>query len=48
MRGRGIIVLVKSNLLVKNVETKQIKLAQRVQPTLFWFSKPALFATGGL
>ena len=28
MRARGIIVLVKSNWLVKNVETKQLKLAK--------------------
>ena len=42
MRARGIIVLVKSNLLVINIETKQLRL------TMFWFSKPALFATSGL
>ena len=29
MRARGIIVLVKSNKLVKNIETKQLKLAKR-------------------
>ena len=29
MRARGIIVLVKSNQLVKNIETKQLKLAKR-------------------
>ena len=28
MRARGIIVLVKSNYLVKNVETKQLKLVK--------------------
>ena len=28
-RGRGIIVLVKSNYLVKNIETKQLSLAKR-------------------
>ena len=29
MRARGIIVLVKSNYLVKNIEAKQLKLAKR-------------------
>ena len=29
MRARGIIVLVKSNLLVKNIATKKLKLAKR-------------------
>ena len=29
MRARGIIVLVKSNQLVKNIEIKQLKLAKR-------------------
>ena len=29
MRARGIIVLVKSNWLVKNIETKQLKLSKR-------------------
>jgi len=29
MRARGIIVLVKSNQLVKNIETKRLKLAKR-------------------
>ena len=29
MRARGIAVLVKSNYLVKNIETKQLKLAKR-------------------
>ena len=28
MRARGIIVLLKSNYLVKNIETKQLKLAK--------------------
>ena len=29
MRERGIIVLVKSNLLIENIDTKQLKLAKR-------------------
>ena len=29
MRARGIIVLVKSNKLVKNIKTKQLQLAKR-------------------
>ena len=29
MRHRGIIVLVKSNLLIENIDTKQLKLAKR-------------------
>ena len=47
MRARGIIVLVKSYYLVKTIETKQRK-QNTIQPPLFWFSKPALFATRGL
>ena len=48
MRARGIIVLIKSNKLVKNIETKQLQLAKRDSAAFFWFSKPALFATSGL
>ena len=47
MGARGIIVLVK---LVgqKNIETKHLSLVKAIQPPLFWFSKPALFAASGL
>ena len=45
MRARGIIVSVKSNYL-KNIETKTKRNA--IQPPLFWFPKPAHFATSGL
>ena len=48
MRASGIIVLVKSNQLVKNIEKKQLKLAKHNSAPLFWFSKPVLFATSGL
>ena len=45
MRARGIIVLVKSNQLVKNIETKQLKL---VKKSFFAANKSALFATSRL
>ena len=48
MRARGIIVLVKPNKSVKNIETKQLKLAKRDSAAIVWFSKLALFATSGL
>ena len=36
----------------KIIETKQLSLVKNrqnvIQPPLFWFSKPALFATSGL
>ena len=53
MRARGIIVLVKSNQSVKKtIETKHLSLVKArqhtIQPPLFWFSKPALFASSGL
>ena len=32
----------------KNIETIQLSLVKAIQPPLFWFSKPALFATSGL
>ena len=38
MRAKGIIVLVKSNYVVKNIETKQLLLVKTIQPPLFWFS----------
>ena len=43
MRARGIIVLAKSNQLVKNIATKQLS-----QNPLFAAKNPALFATSGL
>ena len=45
MRARGIIVLVKSNYLVKNIETKQLK--ARLQ-SFFAAKNPALFAASRL
>ena len=49
MRARGIIVLVKSNQLVKNSETKQLRLAKRDSAAIvLGFSKPALFTASGL
>ena len=47
MRARGTIVLVKSNWLVKNIETKQLKLAKARLQSFFAAKKPALFATSG-
>ena len=47
-RTRGIIVLVKSNVLVKNTQTKQLELAKRDSAATVLFPKPALFATSGL
>ena len=48
MRVRGIIVLVKSNQLVKNIETKQLKLVKARLQAFFATKKPALCATSGL
>ena len=48
MRATGIIVLVKSSQLVKNIETKQLKLAKRDSAAIVLFSKLPLFATSGL
>ena len=48
VRARGIIVLVKSNFLLKNIETIQLQLAKRDSGPLFWFAKRALFVTSGL
>ena len=45
MGARGIIVLVKSSLMVKNIENKKKKL---VKARLSSAKKPALFATRGL
>ena len=45
MRVRGIIVLVKSNQLVNNIETKQLKARLK---SFFPAKNPALFATSGL
>ena len=47
-RARGIIVLVKSNVLVKNTQTKQLELAKRDSAAAVLFTKPALFATSRL
>ena len=46
MRARGIIVLVKSNQLVKNIVKKNI--SQLKQDFNFAAKNPALFATSGL
>ena len=43
MRARGIIVLVKSNLLVKNIATKKLKLAKRDSPAIFLAFKAGAF-----
>ena len=48
IRVRGIIVSVKSNHLVKIIETKQPKLLKLDLKPFFWFSKPVFFATSGL
>ena len=48
MRARGIIVLVKSNLLVRNMEIKQLELVKARLKAIVWLSKLALFATRGL
>ena len=48
MRATGIIVLVKSNKLVKKHRDKTSFEQNAIQPPLFWFSKPALFATSEL
>ena len=45
MRARGIIVLVKSNLLVRNMEIKQLELVKARLKAIVWLSKLALFAT---
>ena len=42
------IVLVKSNQLVKNVKTKQLKLAILDSAAIVLLSKPGIFATSGL
>ena len=43
MRARGIIVLVKSNLLVKNIKTKQLKLAKRDSAAIVLVFKAGAF-----
>ena len=48
IKARGIIVSVKSSYLVKNIETKQLKLPKRDSVAIVWVSKPALFASSGL
>ena len=49
MRARGLIVLVKSNQLVKkNIEAKQIKPVKARLQSFFAAKKPVLFATSGL
>ena len=48
MRATGIFFLVKSNYLVKHIETKQLKLAKRDSATIVLVLKPVLFATSGI
>ena len=48
MRARGIIVLVKSNWLVKNIENKKFLLVKARLSSFFAAKKTALFATSGL
>ena len=48
MMVRGITVLVKSNQMVKNIETKQIQLVKARLSSFFAAKKPVLFATSGL
>ena len=43
MRVRRIIVLVKSNYLVKNIETKQLKLAKRDSAAIVFTFKADAF-----
>ena len=43
MREKGIIVLVKSNYLVKNIETKQLKLAKRDSAAIVLVFKAGAF-----
>ena len=43
MMARGIIALVKSNQLVKNIETKQLQLAKRDSAAIVLVFKPAAF-----
>ena len=45
MRARGISVLVKSNLLVKNIDTKrvQLKQAKRDSAAIVWVFKAGAF-----
>ena len=43
MRAREIIVLVESNYLVKNIETKQLKLAKRDSATIVLVFKTGAF-----
>ena len=43
MRARGIIVLVKSNWLVKNIETKQLKLSKRDSAAIVLVFKAGAF-----
>ena len=43
MRAKGIIVLVKSNYLVKNIETKQLKLAKRNSAAIVLVFKAGTF-----
>ena len=47
MRARGIIVLVKSSWS-KISRQNNFSWQNAIQLPLFWFSKPALFATSGL
>ena len=42
-RAKGIIVLVKSNYLVKNIETKQLKLAKRDSASIVLVFKAGAF-----
>ena len=43
MRARGIIVLVKSNKLVKNIKTKQLQLAKRDSAAIVLVFKAGAF-----
>ena len=43
MRARGIILLVKSNELVKNIETKQLELAKRDSAAIVLVFKAGTF-----
>ena len=43
MRAEGIIVLVKSNYLVKNIETKQLELAKRNSAAIILVFKAGAF-----
>ena len=48
MRAKGITVLVKSNKLVKNIETKQFQLAKRDSAAIALVFKAGAFFTSGL